>query len=248
MYRLQKMGFLVCAAMMGLSLPLKAVADFARTPQEEAMCEAKGYNRRDTDIGNWGHMHHFCDCVRFINRAYSLQGNKKRESLGVAIGGCDYVLSHTRPDFYMRPEVHLQKGKALSLLGQDGKATNEFMEAIKGNPKLAQAYVELADIQARNKNPSESLKTVSDGLRHNPGTKSLQRRYDELGGKPPYPAPLEPVLVESPAKPAEQAASTLASPGEPVAGAPATAAPAVEPVVAPKIGSPKNPYCRFCPD
>ena len=122
----------------------------------------------------------------------------------------------------MRPEVHLQKGKALKLLGQEAKAINEFMVAIKGNPKLVQAYVEFADIHARNKKPGESLKTVTEGLRHNPGTKSLQRRYTALGGKLPYPAPIEPPSIDSKA--------------------------AVSSGLAPQIGSPKNPFCRFCPD
>ena len=147
----------------------------------------------------------------------------------------------------MRPEVHLQKGKALKLLGQEAKAINEFTEAIKGNPKLVQAYVELADIQARNKKPGESLKTVTEGLRHNPGTKSLQRRYTALGGKLPYPAPIESPSIE--AKAADNPDETAAPiPVESSAGTSAAVTPATEPVDTPKIGSPKNPYCRFCPD
>jgi tetratricopeptide (TPR) repeat protein len=239
--------------MMGLLLPFEAVAGFALTPQEEVMCQSMVYNRRDpSDIGNWMHMHHYCDCIRFTNRAYSLLGNPNlmRESLEVAVGGCDYVLSHTQPDFYMRSEVHLQKGKALSLLRQEGKAINEFMEAIKGNPKLPQAYVELADIQARNKKPDEALKTVTEGLRHNPGTKSLQRRYTELGGKLPYPAQIEPPPVETRAAKVDETAAPIpvVSPDDSSAVTPATMTPAAEPVASPLIGAPKNPYCRFCPD
>ena len=229
-----------------------AVADFARTPQEEAMCQAMIYNGHDTsDRDNWRHMHHYCDCIRFTNRAYSALGdwNNMRYNLGIGIGGCDYVLRNTKPDFNMRPEVHLQKGKALRLFQQEGKAAAEFMEAIRGNPELAQAYVELADIQARNKKPGEALKTVTEGLRHAPDSKSLKRRYTELGGKLPYPAPIETTPVEAQAaKPDEKAVSIPASPAEPTAGTAATVTPAAEPIAAPRVGSPKNPYCRFCPD
>ncbi len=251
MYRLPKMGFLVCTAMMGLLPPLAGAAGFARTPQEDAMCQAMINGRDTSDRDNWGHMHHYCDCIRFTNRAYSALGNwnEMRGNLGEAIGHCNYVLSHTKPDFYMRPEVHLQKGKALKLSRQEGKALIEFMEAIKGNPKLSQAYTELADIQTSNKKPQEALKTVTEGLRHAPDSKPLKRRYTELGGKLPYPAPIEPAPVDAlAARPDATAAPTPASPAESAVGTPATATPAVEPVAPPKIGSPKNPYCRFCPD
>lgn len=249
MYLLKKTGFLVCATLISLLQSIEAAADFAKTPQEEAMCQALIYDGHDTsDHRNWMHMHHFCDCMRFTNRAYSAIGNWNavRGNLQAALDGCDYVLKATTPDFYMRAEVHLQKGKALRLDRQENKAVDEFMEAIRGNPELAQAYVELADIQARNKKSGEALKTVTEGLRHAPDSKPLKRRYTELGGKLPYPDPVATVPVEPQvAKPDEAIASTPVVPVESTSDTPA--APAVEPVVQPKIGSPKNPYCRFCP-
>jgi len=241
-------------------LPALACADFAKTPQEEALCQAMIYNGHDTsDRDNWRHMHHYCDCIRFTNRAYSALGdwNDMRYNLGIGIGGCDYVLSHTKPDFYMRPEVHLQKGKALRLYRQENKAVSEFMEAIKGNPELAQAYVELADIQARNKKFGEALKTVTEGLRHAPESKSLKRRYTELGGKLPYPEPLAnksspaPAAAATPSAPQEQPTPAAVMPAEAsVAANPAEKAAdtTTSPPEFPKIGSPTNPWCRFCPD
>ena len=215
------------------------------------MCKVMVYDRSDpADHRNWMHMHHYCDCLRFINRAYASIGNWKavHGNIQRALGTCDYVLEHTTPDFYMRAEVHLQKGKAFRLDRQENKAVGEFMEAIKGNPGLDQAYVELADIQAHNKKSGEALKTVTEGLRHVPGSKPLKRRYTELGGKLPYPEPIAPAPAEpQAAKPDEVASPGPASPAEPAVGAPVEA-PAVAPVAQPKIGSPDNPYCRFCPD
>lgn len=215
--------------------------DFAQTPQETAMC------RLMAD----GDMNHNCDCIRFTDRAYAAIGNwnEMRYNLNNAIGGCDYVLAHTPPGYFLRPKVHLQKGKALLLLKQEGMAALEFMKAIKGNPALAQAYVELANMQAHDKKPQEALKTVSEGLRQVPDYKPLQRRYTALGGKLPYP---EPVKKTEPA-PAVDATATgktqSTSPqttDAPVSGAaPATSQPAD---TSEKIGSPTNPYCRFCPD
>ena len=235
-----------------------AVADFARTPQEEALCQAVIYNGRDqSERESWMHMHHFCDCIRFTNRAYSSLGNwnDMRYNLQVAVGGCDYVFQHAKPGFYMLPEVHLQKGKALRLYRQEGKALTEFLAAIRGNPKLPAAYMELADLQVRSKKPQEALKTVTDGLRHNPDSKPLKRRYTELGGKLPYPTPV--VATPDPVKPSEAAAPAPASPTDtPVA--PSVSSPSATPSpppstsapesLEPKIGSPKNPYCRFCAD
>lgn len=230
-----------------------AVADFASTPQEKAMCQAMIYNGRDqSERESWMHMHHFCDCIRFTHRAYASLGNwnDMRYNLQVAIGGCDYVFQHAKPGFYMFPEVHLQKGKALKLYRQEGKALNEFMNAIRGNPRLAPAYMELADIQVRSKKPQEALKTVTEGLRHIPDSKALKRRYIELGGRLPYPARAEQAAAETPApqveaviapQPPAQQEQSVASPQVPPAGAPETAA-------EPKIGSPTNPWCRFCPD
>jgi len=250
MYRLQKTCILACATLMSLLPPIEAVADFASTPQEAAMCKVMVYDRSDpADHRNWMHMHHYCDCLRFINRAYSAIGDWKavHGNIQRALGTCDYVLEHTTPDFYMRAEVHLQKGKALRLDRQENRAVVEFLEAIKGNPALDQAYAELADIQAHNKKHGEALKTVTEGLRHVPGSKPLKRRYTELGGKLPYPAPIAtaPAAPQA-AKPDDAAASASAAPVASTADT--QPAPAAEPAVPPKIGSPTNPYCRFCPD
>lgn len=252
------LGFLCLLPVMAES------AGFARTPQEEAMCQALVYSRDTSDRANWEHMHHYCDCIRFTNRAYSASSrNEVKRNLETGIRGCVATLKYTSPDFYMRPEVHLQMGVAYRLYPLEGKAIAEFMEAIKGNPQLAQAYVELADIQAKNKKSQEALKTVTEGLRHAPDSKPLKRRYAELGGKLPYPEPV--VKKSSPAADADAAATTSQALPEPQASpSPAATIPPeasvstkaeekpAEPVTTPpapaKIGSPNNPHCRFCPE
>lgn len=228
------------------------------------MCQAAVFDRDTSDRVNWAHMHHYCECIRFTNRAYSaLSRNEMKRNLETGIRGCVATLKYTSPDFYMRPEVHLQMGVAYRLYPLEGKAIAEFMEAIKGNPKLAQAYVELADIQAKNKKSQEALKTVTEGLRHAPDSKPLKRRYAELGGKLPYPEPA--VKKSSPAADADAAATTSQALPEPQASpSPAAtippeasvstkaeekpAEPATTPPAPAKIGSPNNPHCRFCPE
>jgi tetratricopeptide (TPR) repeat protein len=194
-------------------------------------------------------------------------GSKNKSDFGHyltnAIDGCDYVLSHTTPDFHMRGEVHYQKGQALWLRKKYPLAATEFQKAIQTNQKLPKAYSLLVDYYIKANNKRKALEIVTEGLKHNPNTRSLQRRYDELGGKQPYP---EPYVVEAAPPPeaipqekitesAQQDVQIIqktqdksveaekAAPQSPNLGEqkefPSTATP-------PK-GAPKNPYCRFCP-
>jgi hypothetical protein len=107
----------------------------------------------------------------------------------------------------------------------------------------------LADFYSGIKQPAKALEIITEGLRHNPDTKSLQRRYTELGGELPYPAPIEPTpAVEAEAAKPEEPPTPTPNSVEPAAS-PTTVPPApVEPTAEPQIGSPTNPYCRFCPD
>lgn len=230
--------------------PAWAYLPFGRTPAEDVMCKARIAGRDISDVRNWQHMHHYCDGLRFYNRAMASTSNRMEFNsyIVTSIKNFDYVLSHTTSDFEMRPEIIAEKARALALAGRKAEAIMLYTGVVVQTPKYVPAYLYLADHYAGS-DRKKALELVSLGLRHNPATKSLQRRYAELGGKLPYPAPIEPVPLETPAaKPVEAAASTSASPAEPAPGQSSSVAPVAEPVAPPKIGSPKNPYCRFCPD
>ncbi|MDX1252615.1 MAG: tetratricopeptide repeat protein [Gammaproteobacteria bacterium] len=230
---------------------------FGATPQEQAMCQVKIYAGRDTsDSGNWQHMHHYCDCLRFTDRAATARGDKNdfKYNLQLAIEGCDYIFSHSTPDFYMRPEVHVSKGRALRLAGRDAEASMEFSKARQLNPNYAPAYNELASLYIRQGNKKTALEVVTDGLRHIAGSKSLQRRYLELGGKLPYPVPEQSPDTAAKAEetapsdaPAQGTASPAPSETQTNAQTGAESASGTSAETAPKIGSPANPWCRFCP-
>ncbi|MEQ1600166.1 MAG: tetratricopeptide repeat protein [Methylophilaceae bacterium] len=237
--------------------------EFGKTPQEAAMCTATIYAGRDTsDAKNWMHMHHFCDCVRYTNRAMVPSKDTKQIKLETAIGNCDYVLGATTPDFYMRQYVYIQKGKALRMLGKDGLAAAEFMKALSMNSNLVAAYQEMSDFYSRLGKREEALKFTVDGLKHVPNSKALQRRYTELGGKLPYPEPLE---IEKPAMATPSPSSPNATPGTDVTVTPEQGNLETPPIngtsgsskqttkiltneSSTPIGSPTNPFCRFCPD
>lgn len=193
--------------------------------------------------GDFLHIHHYCFALNFMNRARGMgSGKDKQGVLGAAMTNFEYVLKYTQPGFYLRPEVLMNRGITQSMQGKDGAAVSDLLKAVEINPNLPRAYMALADLYAKQKNRSKALETVTAGLRHNPDTKSLQRRYTELGGKLPYPEPLQPVAVEAPAATPAPAATESAEMPLP------TSTPAEQPGTVPQIGSPKNPYCRFCPD
>ncbi|MBU4500460.1 MAG: hypothetical protein KKG40_09660, partial [Gammaproteobacteria bacterium] len=153
--------------------------------------------------GDFLHIHHYCFALNFMNRARGIASVKDRQStLGAAMTNFNYVLKYTQPGFYLRSEILMNRGIALSMQHKDGEAMGDLLKAIEIDPKLPRAYATLADMYEKQKNRSKALETVTAGLRHNPDTKSLQRRYTELGGKLPYPAPAQAADAEATATPA----------------------------------------------
>lgn len=245
-------------ATLFLALALNASASLAVepwTPTDAEMaslppfCKAR-FNEGSPEYKLWesmlgkdfGHTHHYCAGVNFLNRYYRARSAQaKRFNLNSARATLDYMVTHAAPTYSLMPDVYLSLGTVYMLSNQSGQAIASFNQAIELNPRLPKAYGAIADFYLKAKQPAKALEIVTEGLRHNPDTKSLQSRYRELGGKLPYPPPIVPA-----AKPAEETAPPVQASAEPSAEtpAPATAAPASPP----KIGSPQNPYCRFCPD
>ena len=200
-----------------------------------------------------GWNNHTCYGINWLNRYYRARNPGDRKlALQTALGDFNYSIAKLKPDFLLMPEIYMYRGITYSLSAQHGAAVVDLLKAIGMNPKLVRAYNELADIyDGKYSKPAKALEVVSDGMRHNPETKSLQRRYTQLGGKLPFPAP---VVKTEPAEPASAGVKpeTTPVPGTPAAAmesAPSTAAPsdAAKQDGTPKIGAPSNPFCRFCP-
>ncbi|HQT30374.1 MAG TPA: hypothetical protein PLE48_01130 [Thiobacillus sp.] len=196
------------------------------------------------------HIHHYCFALNSMNRARGMASGKDRlGALGDANINFNYVLKNTLPDFYLRSEMLMNRGITMSMMNRDGEAIGDLLRSIEINPKQPRAYTTLADMYEKQNNRKKALETVIAGLRYNPDSKGLQRRYSRLGGKLPYPAPIEPIPVETQGAKTDAPVSVPEnSVSEADSDASATDASADKPIAPPQIGSPTNPYCRFCPN
>ena len=147
-------------------------------------------------------------------------------------------------------------------------AITEGRKALKENPNSIRAYARVADSYKAMGDEKHALKEVSEGLRHIPDSKPLQRRFKQLGGQLPYPEPYPKDTVSRHSSPstetggassAKSDATTNKMPTEttqhakgPTAASNQSGTGNEEGEASPddtkqSIGKPGNPYCRFCP-
>lgn len=215
--RPQRLGKTIAALLIGTaSAPAIGLESFGMTPQETALCSALVFEGADREtrmraepgIG-WEDAHHWCDCVRFRYRAIRSIGDLTafNYNTGQSLQGCDYVIHGVRPGSRILPKVHVDKGRILKLRSDPGGAIREFQRALSLNPREIDAYIELSLLQEESGEKAAARETVAAGLRYAPDVQKLQRRYIELGGKKPFPEPVERATQEQEGKPAESSAA-----------------------------------------
>jgi len=196
-------------------------------------------------------LNHYCDGLKAMIRVNRTRDRNESDYwLEQASGAINSVIvewDEKNPDCPLRADAYLNLGKTQLQKsgrhgGSAGMAAVNFSKALELNPTYLDAYYALSDFYVENGNKQKALSIVEDGLRHLPDTKGLLRRFKELGGKTP-PTPIV-VAPKSDATDAPNKA-TIVQQQIPVQASEEKQAPVTsEP---PKIGSPKNPYCRFCP-
>jgi len=205
---------------------------------------------------------HFCSGINFINRYWGARSSYERNYyLQNALGEFDYMVRAEKPDFALRAELYSYRGEVLRLMGKTGEAIKDFNKALTIDPKMVKVYEQLADLHLKAKEPARALEAVTEGLRHAPDSRGLQRRYGELGGKKPYPEPYAARKEESAESAQEKAVPPSAntenapSPAIPnqasakeASGAGGAADPKQSGPAGPSADQRKNPWCRFCPD
>lgn len=246
-----------------LSTPL-AATDLSFQPNEVEMLRMPAYCQvkwrsppsspewkgwRDRIGSNYLDIHHYCAGLNYVNRYWAAKNKKDRSYyLENAMNNFDYMVRAEKPDFALRSELYSSRGEVFKLQGRTGEAERDFRHAIELDPKLTRPYLQLIDLYEGRKQRKQALEVAKLGVRHNPDSKAMQRRYLELGGSQPFPEPFVPAITAPEPTPqvsaeSAQAATSETADVEPVA--PATPEPAA--VTPPPTGSPTNPYCRFCP-
>jgi tetratricopeptide (TPR) repeat protein len=239
------------------ALPFKASeAELSRLP---TFCQVKlGYSLNANQANDklysqkigpdWLHIHHYCFALNFSNRYKSSFGNKIDQLFYFqsAMTNFEYIFTHSSPTFWMRPEMHVQKGKLLVAANRNVEAVSEFEKALQRDPNYVEAYVALSDLYMNTGQQSKSITAVEQALQLAPNSKSIQRKYNQLTGKiftPPPPTVEQAAQIPPTTIPVVQAAVTNG-----VSPTTMQPVPASSPAVVPeKIGTPTNPYCRFCP-
>lgn len=224
--------------------------------------------RPENRIANIGSYHHYCWGQVAQNRYYRETDLQKRKDLALyAASGYKYVIDHTESipkDWPYMHKMHVDYGKALLLSNNTAGAIQALNTALKINPKYIPAYNALADVLNEQGLKSKALEFVIEGLKYQPTSKSLKRRYTELGGKQPFPEPY-PVAEDVPPNDLEtevQGDKKDAGKEDNLPQLPGTKTKAdsvssnktgtIEKNEPPAGGAPEttpnkaNPYCRFC--
>lgn len=196
--------------------------------------------------------HHYCWGKLAKYRYFTERTSEKRNfQTKTWRGEMQYIVDWTRQkniDWAYLPQIHKEIAESYLFEKRYPQAIQAAERALEKRRSFAGAYLIIADAYEAMKNQPKALHYATEGLKHNPDTKSLQKRYLRLGGKKPYPEPYpaaDPVTAP--------VAEAVAPPQPPTAASPSDT-PAVTPVV-PEIAPsnegttrPKNnPYCRFCP-
>ena len=191
---------------------------------------------------NAGWFHHYCWGLVEKHRAFATVNAANRASQTRIWRNemqyiVDWTTKHSITWFYL-PMVHREIAESHMQEKNYPNALRSINIAIGLNPECTPCYFLLADIHEQLKARDKALAAVTEGLKHTPAARGLQRRYTELGGRLPFPEPY--VKPEIPPEP-------TAEKDTPVSGAPDSTKAEVAPAEPVREQPPGNPYCRFCP-
>lgn len=195
--------------------------------------------------------HHYCWGQISLARMFRARSKQQRVAFGIkAVDDYLFVLEHSDylpPGWPYKPKMLAAMGRVQAAMDKEADAVAAYLKALDHDPAYEQAYLGLAEVMQDHGKKDKALAYVTEGLRHNPNSGPLKKRYAGLGGKPPYPKPI--AKVES----AESSPAALTASSPPPANAVTAppSAPAAASTQTPDSETPTsksaNPYCRFCP-
>lgn len=253
------LAWLALAGCCGSAFALEPFAPSeAELRQLPAYCVAKltgrgpEYERWKAALGpGFVDLHHHCFGLNFLARYHRSRDARERSyNLQLALNNFDYMVTHEKPGFSLMWEVYLKRGYTYFLMKRPGQAIADLAKAAALNPHASQVYLTWADVLEATNAREQALGIVIEGLRQVPESTALKRRYEELGGKPPYPEPYSRAEVTRAPVPAPAVASQPPPPVETVKGEIRAQETGGSPAAAAPVGDERGarPWCRFCPD
>ncbi len=222
---------------------------------------------RRTDYPNpaeYLHFHHYCAALNAMNRLYStIDARKQQYQASLVVGETGYVISHVPETHPLMPEVFALRGRALALIKQNSQAETNLVKALQLDSRHVGAYSSLGNLYLDSGRKAKATETAKAGLAVEPQNKSLRRLAGKLGikleeVKPEASAPVGQPVQGNQDKPGSPGAEAVKPAPQPIPAADrqiAEVPPAksVEKPVSREAspstgGSPKNPWCRFCPE
>lgn len=248
------MDKVLMVALLLLSPLCNGAGYYQITPEERQLCNSMfGANAlRD----------HLCDCVRNYNRAArEVKWEEIKYYADDAVSSCTYFMIRHKenkgdPIDQQYPTAQMYRGMARVLQRDRTNALLDLSDAVLRNPGMLAAYIHLSELHSNMGNKQKALEYVTEGLKHQPSSKQLQRRYLKLGGKEPFPIPYQKGPEKSQQQTNQQSTKRTSENIEGVNQR--TQSIEYEPITLPPsrasdvdnrpIGSTTNPWCRFCPD
>lgn len=190
--------------------------------------------------------HHYCWGMLEKHRAFAAVKTSERDfKIKQWRNEMQYIVNWTtqqKINWAYLPVVHMEIAESYVQEKNYPNAIQSAYTALELNADFVPGYILLDDIYERIKDRAKALAAVSEGIKHVPGSKGLQRRYKELGGRMPFPEP-----YAKPETPENVSPATGEGASDKPNGDPAPEKSPSSTTEPEKIGVPGNPYCRFCP-
>ena len=182
-FRLLKLSFAILLLL--ISTESYAVKNYFHISDEEMkrlppFCKY-GYERYNIEQKVAIFLNHLCPGLNALNHAKKIVSNgiEKKYALQRAAAHFTYTLDHAKK-FPFRSTVYVKRGTVYEMQGNIQKATQDYQEALKIDPKNVFAYSALAQIFEKLKNKTEATKIVNQGLKIRPNSRVLLRMKRKL--------------------------------------------------------------------
>lgn len=195
--------------------------------------------------------HHYCWAKVAEFRAYaSTERPKRQHYINRIHGNIDFCITNGSPaNWPYLPLMYVMKAKAYRMERKNVEAIEAVHQALKLYPEYEGAYFLLGEIYAEMGMDNKALEVITEGLRRNPDSQLLGRRFSELSGGKPHPAPYAPKdddpepggAATKPSHPENSTSDSTASGKNVEAASRARESSASPP------REEQDQYCRFCP-